>query len=165
MLYLLSVIFPALMIAVAISDLATFTIPNRLALITGLVFVGVALVAGMPVDAIALHLAVGLAILVVTFGFFALGWVGGGDAKIVSAIAVWVGLSDLLSFLLVASIAGGLLTLTLIAFRRVGLHPRLAGVGWIGTLHGRAGIPYGVALAIGAMIVYPSTSIFALLVS
>ena len=79
-------------------------------------------------------------------------------AKMATAIALWFGFAHLLDFLLYASIFGGALTLLLIEFRRWPLPYVLAGQPWLLRLHhNETGIPYGIALAIGALIVYPDT--------
>ena len=49
-------------------------------------------------------------VLAVTFVFFALGWIGGGDAKLAAATALWLGFDHLLKYLLYASLFGGVLT-------------------------------------------------------
>ncbi len=58
----------------------------------------------------------GFTVLLVTFGMFAMGWIGGGDAKLVSATAIWMGWALLLPYLLIASVFGGVLTMLLLMF-------------------------------------------------
>jgi prepilin peptidase CpaA len=151
-------LFPALMAFAAASDLFTMTISNRvsLALVAG--FFTLALLGGMGLYDIALHVAAGLTVLVVAFFCFAMGWVGGGDAKVVSAAALWFGFGYLMNYLLYASLFGGALTLLLLQFRQWPLPVALAGQPWLLRLHAKeSGIPYGIALAIGALMVYPET--------
>jgi prepilin peptidase CpaA len=101
---------------------------------------------------------VGGAVLVVGFVLFSCGWVGGGDAKLAAATALWFGFTHLLDYLLYASIFGGALTLLLIQFRMLPLPRLLAGREWIERLHQRGGgVPYGIALATAALVVYPHT--------
>ena len=89
---------------------------------------------------------------------FSFGWIGGGDAKLVAATALWFGFQDLLSYLYMASLLGGGLTLLLLRFRIIRLPNLLKGRRWAERLHGKnAGIPYGIALAAAALIVYPDT--------
>ena len=111
-------IFPALMTFAAAYDLTTMTIPNRQTAAVAVAFLVVAVLCSMPLSEIALHIAAGLAVLVLTFAMFTAGWVGGGDAKLAAAIALWLGFADLLDYLMLASILGGLLTLGLLAARR-----------------------------------------------
>ena len=89
-------LFPALMAFAAASDLFTMTISNRvsLALIAG--FVALAVLGGMGLHDILLHFGAGAAVLVVAFACFAMGWVGGGDAKVAASVALWFGFDHLL---------------------------------------------------------------------
>ena len=50
-----------------------------------------------------------------------MGWIGGGDAKLAAATALWFGFDFLLDYLVYASLFGGVLTLVLIQFRRLPL--------------------------------------------
>jgi prepilin peptidase CpaA len=152
------VLFPALMAFAASSDLLTMTISNRvsLALIAG--FGIMAAVAGMDLTAIGLHFAAAALVLTVTIFCFARGWVGGGDAKLAAATALWLGFPHLIEYLLAASIFGGVLTLLIIGFRRFPLPPLLASQVWLDRLHRPdTGVPYGIALALAALVVYPHT--------
>ncbi len=151
-------LFPALMAFAASSDLLTMTISNRLSLALAGGFFLLTLITGMSLPAIGMHLAAGALVLVVCFGFFAMGWIGGGDAKLAAATALWFGFDYLLDYLIYASLFGGVLTVLLIQFRRVPLPDLLARQGWIVRLHDAgAGVPYGIALAAAALTVYPKT--------
>lgn len=151
-------LFPALMAFAAASDLFTMTISNRISLALTAGFLVLAPFSGMGAYAIGLHVAAGLAVLVVAFGCFAMGWVGGGDAKVASAAALWFGFDHLVNYLLYASLFGGALTLLLLQFRQWPIPVALAGQPWLMRLHAKeSGIPYGIALAIGALMVYPET--------
>jgi prepilin peptidase CpaA len=150
--------FPALMAFAASSDLFTMTISNRLSLALAGGFVLLAVVTGMSLAAIGMHLVAGFAVLVVAFGFFSQGWIGGGDAKLVAATALWFGFDHLLDYIIYASIFGGVLTLALIQFRRLPLPAFMVRQKWIMRLHDAGGgVPYGIALAAAALIVYPKT--------
>src|SRR5471032_607388 len=152
-------LFPALMAFAASSDLLTMTISNRLSLaLTGGFFL-LALVTGMSLPAVGMHLAASALVLVISFGFFSQGWIGGGDAKMVAATALWFGFDNLLDYLVYASLFGGVLTIVLIQFRKLPLPGRLAQLPWILRLHETGGgIPYGIALAAAALTVYPKTA-------
>jgi prepilin peptidase CpaA len=156
--FLRLMLFPALMAFAAASDLFTMTISNRVSLMLAGGFLVLAALTGMPLQQVMLHLAAGLVVLVVAFGCFAMGWVGGGDAKVVSAAALWFGFAHLLEYLLYASLFGGALTLLLLQFRQWPLPYSLGGQQWLLRLHDKqSGIPYGIALAVGALAVYPQT--------
>jgi prepilin peptidase CpaA len=134
------------------------TISNRvsLALLGG--FFGLAVFSGMGLHDTLLHVGAGAAVLVVAFACFAFGWVGGGDAKVAAGVALWFGFGNMLDFLVYASLFGGALTLLLLQFRQWPLPYPLSSQSWLLRLHDReSGIPYGIALAIGALMVYPET--------
>lgn len=151
-------VFPALMAFAASSDLLTMTISNRLSLaLTGAFFL-LTLTTGMPLSVIGMDLAAGAVVLVVSFGFFSQGWIGGGDAKLAAATALWFGFDYLLDYLIYASLFGGALTLLIIQFRKLPLPGALARQVWIQRLHEtEGGIPYGIALAAAALAIYPKT--------
>ena len=151
-------LFPALMAFAAASDLFTMTISNRvsLALLGG--FFGLAVFSGMGLHDMLLHVGAGAAVLAVAFACFAFGWVGGGDAKIAAGVALWFGFGHMLDFLVYASLFGGALTLLLLQFRQWPLPYPLSSQSWLLRLHDReSGIPYGIALAVGALMIYPDT--------
>ena len=151
-------LFPALMAFAAVSDLLTMTISNRVSLALAAAFLVLALLSGMGFYDIASHVGAGACVLVVAFAFFVMGWIGGGDAKIAAAAALWFGFGHLLNYLLYASLFGGALTLLLLQFRQWPLPYALAGQAWLLRLHAKeSGIPYGIALALGALVIYPET--------
>jgi prepilin peptidase CpaA len=151
-------LFPALMAFAAASDLFTMTISNRVSLALAAGFLALALLSGMGLYDILSHVGAGAAVLAAAFACFAMGWVGGGDAKIVAAAALWFGFGHLLNYLLYASLFGGALTLALLQFRQWPLPYPFVGQAWLLKLHAReSGIPYGIALAIGALMIYPET--------
>jgi prepilin peptidase CpaA len=151
-------LFPALMAFAAASDLFTMTISNRVSLALAAGFLALALLSGMGLYDFLSHLGAGAAVLGVAFACFAMGWVGGGDAKVAAGAALWLGFGHLLNYLLYASLFGGALTLLLLQFRQWPLPYPFAGQAWLLKLHAKdSGIPYGIALAIGALMVYPET--------
>lgn len=159
-------VFPAFMLAAAGSDLMSLKITNKLVLGLVVSFFVVALVAGLPLEAIGWHVAAAVLALAVCFGLFALNWIGGGDAKLIAGITLWFGFGQVLPFLLFASLLGGVLTIVLVVVRRRPLSTTLKTVPWIGRLHdAKTGVPYGIALAAGALIVYPMSTVFQLLIS
>jgi prepilin peptidase CpaA len=151
-------LFPALMAFAAASDLFTMKISNRVSLMLALGFLALAIASGMGAYDILMHVAAGATVLVVAFGCFAMGWVGGGDAKVAAAAALWFGFAHLMNYLLYASLFGGALTLLLLQFRQWPLPVLFAGQPWLARLHDKqTGIPYGIALTIGALMIYPET--------
>jgi len=149
-------LFAGLVIVAALKDLASFTIPNWISAALALGFAPAALAAGVPVGEIGLSLAVGLGVLVLGVIMFALGWIGGGDAKLMTAAALWLGLKGLAPFALYTGLAGGALAVSLLALRSAWLRPMAhAGPAWARRLAtpGEAA-PYGVAIAVGALAAF-----------
>ena len=159
-------VLPALLAAAAAWDLASFTIPNLLSLGLAATFAVFGLVVGLPLGGFSFHLLAGLIALVAGFALFSFGYIGGGDAKLFAAVALWLGLHDFLAYALAASVLGGFLTLSLLMLRQWPLPARLARVDWIIRLHEKSsGIPYGVALASGALVILPHAEILRLAAS
>lgn len=103
-------------------------------------------------------LAAGLVVLLISFAMFVRGWIGGGDAKLLAAEALWLGLDHLLPFLFWTALLGGGLSIILLAYRSILPPVWLLGQTWAMRLHDRReGIPYGIAIAGAGLIVYPST--------
>src|SRR5262245_3636828 len=102
----------------AASDLITMTISNKLALALVAGFLLLAPLIGMDWETFGLHCAAGGVVLAIGFALFAMGWVGGGDAKLAAGVALWIGWSDLIEYVSLAAIFGGVLTGAIILFRR-----------------------------------------------
>ena len=157
------VFFPALMAYAAVSDLLTMTISNRvsIALVAG--FLAMAYGSGMPLTVILSdHIACGAAVLVLTFALFAFGWIGGGDAKLAAATAVWLGWPNLFDYGLQASVLGAVLTVGILYLRKYRLPPGLRARKWLARLHAAGnGVPYGIALAVAGLAIYPETAVWA----
>ena len=152
-------LFPAMMAFAASSDLFTMTISNRVSLMLVGGFFVLAPITDMNAAETLLHVYAGCIVLVAGFGLFTRGIIGGGDAKLAAAAALWLGFDHLLPYLLLASLLGGALSVGLIWFRMTPLPEWLARQAWIERLHGKdAGIPYGIALAAAALAVYPDTA-------
>lgn len=155
------VVFSAAMIFAAVRDLMTMTIPNWLNALLAIAFFAAAPLIGMPVAEIAVHASAGFALLLVGMGFFAMGWIGGGDAKFAAAASLWVGWGMALPYLMIASILGGGLTLLVLFYRNLPLPPFLLRQDWLVRLHDRKeGVPYGIALAAAGLLVFPDTDVF-----
>jgi len=148
--------FAVLVILAAVKDLATFTIPNWISAALALGFAPAALIVHAPLEAIGIGFAVAVGVLVLAAGMFAFGWIGGGDAKLMAAAALWVSWNGLAPFLIYTAIAGGALALGLVALRSAWIRPFAeAGPAWARRLAtpGEAA-PYGVAIAVGALAAF-----------
>ncbi len=151
-------LFPAVMAFAASTDLFTMKISNRVSMILTVGFFVLAVWDKMPPAEIGIHVATGFVVLAVCFVFFSRGWIGGGDAKLAAATALWLGWGHLYEYLVYASLLGGVLTFLILEFRKRSLPTALAGQAWLVRLHEpTGGVPYGIALAAAALIVYPST--------
>lgn len=156
---LILVVFPFCMVYAVISDTVSMTIANRVPLILLAAFLVAAPLTGLSWEAIGLHLAVGAGVLCVTFLLFAAGGMGGGDAKLIPATALWLGLTlPLAHYLVWSALIGGALTLLLLKFRS---SPLADATGHLTLLRNfadrKAGIPYGVALGTAGLLVFPAS--------
>ena len=154
-------VFPALVILGALRDLTSYTIPNWISGLLILGFAPAALLVGLPLPAMGLHLGVGATALMIGMAMFALNWIGGGDAKLFAASALWLGWPGSLEFLVVTGLAGGVLTFALFGLRSPLVRPYvLSGPGWVNRLAEPKGdLPYGVAIAVGALVAFPGSAL------
>ncbi len=152
-------LFVSGMVQAAFCDLTTMTIQNRLVLALLAVYIALAPLVGFSLNDIILSAAVALAVLVVTFFLFTRGWIGGGDAKLASVTVLWLGADHTLAYLVYTALIGGVLTVGLVYFRHwTSLPSMYASVPWIERLHSpESGVPYGIAMAPAALIVFAST--------
>lgn len=162
--FILFSVFPAAMVFAAASDFFSMKISNRLTVGFALAFLVVAIYCGIGTEQIIMHVSAGVAMLLVGFGLFAVGWIGGGDAKFFAATAIWLGWSPLFEYALWAALAGGALTLVVIVVRGLPLPAYLKQQPWAVRLHSAGhGVPYGIALAVAGLVIYPGTSLVPLL--
>ncbi len=141
----------------AYEDVRFLRIRNAVALMAAVLFLPTAFT--LAPHALVAHAVTGLVVLGVGFGLFAAGLFGGGDAKLLGAVALWLPLSVLPSFLLVMAFTGGVVALAALALRRLpGLakFPPLWAVkfgdkSWFAALsRGETVVPYGVAIAVAS---------------
>ncbi|MBS3648646.1 prepilin peptidase [Pseudaminobacter sp. 19-2017] len=156
---LIFVVFPFCMVFAAVSDLLSMTIANRVAVILVVTFAVVAPLTGMDWATFGMHFAAGAAVLAVTFALFALGGMGGGDAKLLAATALYMGMDiQLVQYLVVSAFLGGLLTIAILVFRKSPLSVFVGHNLFLRNLtDAKAGIPYGIALGVGGLITYPQS--------
>jgi prepilin peptidase CpaA len=130
-----------LLLAAAAIDVRTFTISNRLNLTVALLAPVYWVAVALPWSGAAIQLATGLGVFALMAAAFHAGMMGGGDVKLAAALALWFSPASTVKFLIVTSLAGGVLTLGLLALHR--LRGR----------EGRPKIPYGVAIAFGGIAI------------
>jgi len=156
-------VFPVAMAFAAATDLLTMTIPNRISIALVAAFAIAAVLSSVPLDVLLVqHVLVGLAALAVGIFMFSMGWMGGGDAKLLAAVSLWVGAEHIGPYLLDMSLLGGVLALAVLVYRTYVPAERLAiAPVWAVRLHRKGtGIPYGLAIAGAALIIFPSTQWF-----
>ena len=139
---LLLLTLAAILVVAAVIDVRTFTISNRLNLTVALLApVYWASVALSPWPGIAVQVAAAATVFVVFAGAFYAGMMGGGDVKLAAALALWFSPAGTVRFLVLTSLAGGVLTLGILAWHRAKKR------------EGRPEIPYGVAIAFGGLAI------------
>ena len=130
-----------LLIVAAIIDVRTFTISNRLNLTVAL---GAPLFwwsIGLSLPNIAVQAGIAAGVFALLAAAFYAGMMGGGDVKLAAALALWFSPPSTARFLVMMSIAGGVLTLAVVALHR------------IRKKQGRPEVPYGVAIAFGGLAI------------
>ena len=154
-------LFPVLVIIAALTDVTSFTIPNRISAILVLAFFPAALALARPAGEIGVDAAVCFVALLAGMGMFAAGWIGGGDAKLLAAASLWLGLPAMPVFLIVTALAGGALAVLLMNARSPWVQPYLSGApAWLTRLATQgADVPYGVAIATGALAAFPQCAL------
>ena len=139
---LLLILLAAILVVAAAIDVRTFTISNRLnltvALLAPVYWVSIGLT---PWPGIAIHLAAAAIVFVVLAAAFYAGMMGGGDVKLAAALSLWFPPIATIRFLVIMSIAGGILTLAILGFH------------YLRKREGRPQIPYGVAISIGGLAI------------
>ena len=136
--WLFIALLAAALLAAAVGDWRTRTIPNRLN--AGIALLAIPFWWSIGLDlwpGVALQLALGGAVFALFAVAFHFGAMGGGDVKMAAALALWLPFAGVVKLLAITSIAGGVLTVAMLAAHRM---TRAAG---------RPEIPYGIAIAFG----------------
>lgn len=147
--------FAGLLIYAACSDMARLIIPNWVSVALVAVFPIAAFAGGAALLDVGMHILFGLGVLAIGFVLFQFNVLGGGDAKLLAAVSVWTGMAAAIPFIVWTTVAGGVLALALLTARQlmpVGSYPALVDH----LLKKQNGIPYGVAIMIGALLAIPS---------
>ena len=148
--------FFALCLFAALIDIETLTIPNWLNGWLAFLFVPTAILAAPGWDVVGWHALIGAIAFAASVGLFFVGFYGGGDAKFIPAVMLWLGPAGALPFLVAMAMAGGVLTILVVIMR--GLVPKGVTPGFgVATFEDRKGIPYGVAIAAGAFYAAPAS--------
>lgn len=157
-LIILGGLFLALCLFAALHDVNSLTIPNWLNLTIAALFVPVAVFSSLPIEILFGHVLAGLAAFVIGFGLFAFRVFGGGDAKMIPAVMLWIGPSASLEFVFTMALVGGACALLIVLVRNT--VPAAVVPGPIrAPFEEKAGVPYGVAIAAGAFVASASSPI------
>ena len=149
-------LFPLVMILAGAGDVMTRRIPNSLIIGTAALFLPAALVTGMPLWIMSLHVATAAVLLLFGFGLFSFGVIGGGDAKMMAAAGLWLGFPCSILFVTFSALAGGILAaaigLWFLVTMEGGIHSA-----WFDKAVAplKPSVPYGFALAAGAILATP----------
>ena len=131
----------AILIVAAAIDVRTFTISNRLNLTVALSAPLYWLSIALPLPGVGIQLAAGAGVFgLLALAFYA-GMMGGGDVKLAAALALWFSPQSTIKFLVLTSLAGGVLTVGILAWHRARRR------------EGRPEVPYGVAIAFGGLAI------------
>lgn len=155
---LATTLLPLLMMVAAIGDYLSYRIPNWLTGLIALSFFPMALMMAMPADLLLWHVGTGAVLLAAGFGIFAMGWFGGGDAKLLAAAGLWFGWPAAMQFLVLTALAGGVLALAACLWSVLQADQEMRGHTWFHRLrNAKLDLPYGVAFAAGAVLAFPQT--------
>lgn len=155
-----SLLFVLAMLYAAVTDLTTYKIKNNLILVLLFAYLVFAPIAGFAGQEIGRSLAVAGVVLLVTFALFAAGWIGGGDAKLATVSALWLGAENVVAYVLFVALIGGALAAVIYFCRMCPFPERLENTAWIARLRARAPgaeLPYGVAITLAGLCVLPWT--------
>jgi prepilin peptidase CpaA len=156
---LIFVVFPFCMVFAAVSDMLSMTIANRVSIVLVATFAVVAPLTGLGWASYGWHFAACCMVLTVTFLLFTFGGMGGGDAKLMAATALWLGFNlNLLSYLVASAFIGGVLTLVIMSYRKSPLADMTGSNMFLRHFADPAvGVPYGVALGLGGLLSFPDS--------
>lgn len=156
-------IYVTLLGIAAVTDLHRFVIPNLVSLALFLAFIPVALLLPVEIDWLS-HFGAAALCLVVGAVFFALGWFGAGDVKLLAAVAFWAGFPYLMHLVVYVGMAGGAFALLLLLFRfalgiafsarsasETGGETSATNLALPPILKVGERVPYGVAITLGAI--------------
>ncbi|MBI3710168.1 MAG: prepilin peptidase [Proteobacteria bacterium] len=154
--YVALAVFALALLAAAAYDLATFEIPDSLSIAIVAAFL-VAAFGRLGLADIGWHLAVGLAVFAVGAVLFAIGYMGGGDVKLLAASVTWVGWPGLLRYLVFVAAAGGIIAAALLVMRALWATRAQSAPAWLRRLLSKdQGMPYATAIAAGGWAVMGS---------
>ena len=151
-------VFPLCLVLAGLTDFLEMKIPNRISLILLASFLFLCPFVGLSWTAFAMHLAAGAAVFTACFLLFALNVMGGGDAKLLTAAALWFGMGmPLLDFLVGVAYMGGFLTIVILLIRTQSSTIMAMGLPLPSSIFVAKKIPYGIAIAVAGVVAYPQS--------
>ena len=149
------------MIFAALADLFTMTIPNRVSLVLIAAYLLLALYLRLPLATVGLHVSCGLAMLAADLHDVSNGLDRRRRRQARRRDGALAGMAVLFEYGLVASLIGGALTVAILALRHYELPEKMLSVGFIAKLAEKnGGVPYGIALALAGLLIYPHTGVW-----
>lgn len=161
---IVTLVFAVPLLIAAYTDFWSMKIPNivSLAMAAGFLLTLPLTWQGLPV--LGEHLMVATIFFAAGFSMFAFGWLGGGDAKLMAAISLWFGWGDALPFILATTLFGAALGILLMFGGPIApVRLRTSALG-MRLFQGGKDMPYGLALAAGALYVWPNSQIGSVLI-
>lgn len=158
---LATVLFASVLVAAAVSDVLTFTIPNRLILPLLAGYAVLAPLAGLDLREMLISLGVAAMVFFATVAAFALGWMGAGDSKLLTVVALWLGPQMTVQFLILTMALGGVVALMLLTLRAIPAGVLRGSGGWLTRLQGaETGVPYGLPIGLAGLTLLPQSGWF-----
>ena len=158
--FIVFVVFTYAMFMAAYKDATTMTIPNWISV---MLFLSFLIVAPFVLDSwlvFGQHMAVGTSVFLFGFFMFAMGWLGGGDAKLMAASAFWWQWPDLLFYVVWVTISGGIIA-GLILWGRKFIPSQVLATDWMHKMvKTQDDMPYGLALAFGGVLTLLNSEFF-----
>lgn len=156
--YLVLAAYAGLLVYAACSDIARLIIPNWVSIALAALYPVAALISGASLGEIAFHFVFAGLVLTVGYFLFAAKIFGGGDAKLLAAVAIWTGITAFSPFFFWTAISGGVMALALLGARYV-IKQAETNPPFVNRLLAKQeGIPYGVAIMVGGLMAIPSLS-------
>lgn len=152
------VVFPICLVLAAFTDLLEMTVPNRIPAVLAGAFLVVAPFVGLGWSGFGLHLAAALAVFSVCFALFAFGVMGGGDAKLLTAAALWFGPdASLVTFIFYVSCLGGVLTILILLVRSSATSVLAMGLPIPNSIVMAKKVPYAIAIGAAGLLSFPQS--------
>ncbi len=145
-----------------ISDLRTLRINNWISVSIFVAFLPAAIAEGVGFQAIVINYTAGIVLLIGGAVLFARRMIGGGDVKLLAAVGVWIGWEYLIPYIILTALLGGVLAVAVVALKRIPWYPSfLPAIPWLeDDPKAEQNIPYGSAIGLAAILLFPTSIVF-----